>query len=361
MTDKVGLVMIIKDEEAVIERALRSAIPYIETYVIVDTGSTDRTKEIIREVMVGIPGLLVDRPWVNFGVNRSEALALCDGRMKWAIMMDADDNLEGIQPPATVWARNDIDAYMIHLMHGSINHRRLQIFRTGVGWYYEGPVHETPACRKKDVVIGVFSGEMHMVTRCEGSRSRNPRKYLDDAAVLAEELRQHPENPRITYHLAQSYRDAGKPDEARRWYLAYLSLSDADKVESYLCYMNLINLTVDESEQLRYAWAGVDLLPDRLEVPYALVSKRREDRRPITQECFALVNMTHKRIPDPNQNFCIPDVYAWGFDNERTVIASTTGHVREAYESAMRCAVNAPTEEMRSAARCNMKILEKML
>ena len=48
---KVGLVMIVKDEEAVITRALASAIPYINRWLIVDTGSTDNTKFIINNAI----------------------------------------------------------------------------------------------------------------------------------------------------------------------------------------------------------------------------------------------------------------------------------------------------------------------
>jgi hypothetical protein len=362
MADKVGLVMIVKNEEAVIERALRSALPYISTWVIVDTGSTDRTKEIIREVMAGIPGQIFDRPWVNFGVNRSEALALCDGRMKWAIMMDADDTIEGVVPGPHVWSHHDIDAFMMTLKHGSLVHRRLQIFRTGLGWRYDGPVHETPDCTEKsDIRIGIFPPEIYMVTRCEGARSRNPTKYLDDAHMLEQELQEHPDNPRIVFYIAQSYRDAGKREQAFIWYRRYLDISSGADSERYLCYMNLIALTPDEGEQFRYAWAGVNMYPDRLEVPYALFSQRRKDGRPITQECFALSNITEKRIINPEYTCNIPEIYTWGFDNERAVIAATTGHKKEAYKSAMRCAVYAPTEEMRVLARRNAEILEKDL
>jgi glycosyltransferase involved in cell wall biosynthesis len=362
MLPAVGLVMIVKDEEAVIERALRSALPYISTWVIVDTGSTDRTKEIIRAVMSGIPGILVDRPWTNFGVNRSEAMALCDGRMKWAIMMDADDTIEGVIPNSYVWEHNDIDAFTMTLKHGSMIHRRLQIFRTGLEWRYDGPVHETPDCRgKSDIRIGVLPPEIYMVTRCEGARSRNPTKYLDDALLLEQELQGHPDNPRIVFYIAQSYRDAGMRDKAFVWYKRYLDISSGEISERYLCYMNLIALTTNEDDQFRYAWAGVNLFPDRLEVPYALFSQRRKDRRPITQECFALSNMTTMRMINPAHSYSIPEIYAWGFDNERAVISAETGHKREAYESSLRCVANAPNEEMRTLARHNVALLEKEL
>ena len=71
------LAMIVRDEEAVIERALASARAIgIDQWVIVDTGSTDRTPELIEAVLKGIPGKLHRRPWVNFGHNRTELLDL---------------------------------------------------------------------------------------------------------------------------------------------------------------------------------------------------------------------------------------------------------------------------------------------
>jgi glycosyltransferase involved in cell wall biosynthesis len=73
-----GVCMIVKDEENVIERALRSVLRTVDTWCIVDTGSTDKTKEIIQKVAdeLGKVGHLYDRKWVNFGHNRSEALTL---------------------------------------------------------------------------------------------------------------------------------------------------------------------------------------------------------------------------------------------------------------------------------------------
>ena len=43
--------MIVKDEQAVIERLLRSVSPFIDSYLIVDTGSSDDTADIIHRVM----------------------------------------------------------------------------------------------------------------------------------------------------------------------------------------------------------------------------------------------------------------------------------------------------------------------
>jgi cellulose synthase/poly-beta-1,6-N-acetylglucosamine synthase-like glycosyltransferase len=68
--------MIVKDEKDVIQRCLDSVIPVIDYWVIVDTGSTDGTQEIIKNHMKNIPGELFERPWKNWGATRTEALRL---------------------------------------------------------------------------------------------------------------------------------------------------------------------------------------------------------------------------------------------------------------------------------------------
>ena len=52
----------------------------IDYWVVVDTGSTDGTQQIIKDFMAKhkIPGELFERPWVNFSHNRSEALELAE-------------------------------------------------------------------------------------------------------------------------------------------------------------------------------------------------------------------------------------------------------------------------------------------
>ena len=72
--------MIVKNEKDVIVRCLESVKPVIDYWVIVDTGSTDGTQKIIKKELKDIPGELYERPWKNFGENRSEAFNLAKGK-----------------------------------------------------------------------------------------------------------------------------------------------------------------------------------------------------------------------------------------------------------------------------------------
>ena len=84
--------MIVKDEAGVIERCLASVKPFVTHWAIVDTGSTDGTQDIIRRCMADVPGALHERPWRDFGHNRSEALDLARAQGGgYVLVMDADN------------------------------------------------------------------------------------------------------------------------------------------------------------------------------------------------------------------------------------------------------------------------------
>src|SRR5204862_2757696 len=83
--------MIVRNEAPVIRRCLDSVRPIIDYWVIVDTGSTDGTQDIIRELYKDIPGELHERPWVDFAHNRTETLNLARERAEYIFVIDADE------------------------------------------------------------------------------------------------------------------------------------------------------------------------------------------------------------------------------------------------------------------------------
>jgi hypothetical protein len=87
---KVSLCMIVRNEEHNLPACLQSARGLFDEIVIVDTGSTDRTKEIAGELGARV----FDFPWVdNFAVARNESNRHATG--DWIFWLDADDRLDG--------------------------------------------------------------------------------------------------------------------------------------------------------------------------------------------------------------------------------------------------------------------------
>ncbi len=85
-TYQLCLNMIVRDESHVITECLDSVSPYIDYWVICDTGSEDDTAQIIEDYFAarGIPGELHHHEWRDFGFNRSRALDLVRGKARYA-------------------------------------------------------------------------------------------------------------------------------------------------------------------------------------------------------------------------------------------------------------------------------------
>ena len=121
------LTMIVRNEQAFIERCLASIKPHIDSWTIVDTGSTDDTKKLIRKALKGVPGKLHEREFVNFGHNRTEALALAKGTADWLLLLDADETVE-VHPDLLTWLADDpdpeTDAWMVEIVDSGMIWKR---------------------------------------------------------------------------------------------------------------------------------------------------------------------------------------------------------------------------------------------
>ena len=89
-----SLCMIVKDEEQHLARCLLSAKPVVDEIIIVDTGSTDRTKDIARAYGARV----FDFPWTNdFSEARNHSLSMATG--DWILVLDADEVISPLDYP----------------------------------------------------------------------------------------------------------------------------------------------------------------------------------------------------------------------------------------------------------------------
>lgn len=146
--------MIARNEEAVLPRVLASLAeaPAITEVCVLDTGSTDRTGEVARDL-----GARVER-WdegndktgylADFAAARNRSLAMATN--PWLMMVDADDVLKVDDPSAdvTAWlttahAEGVVAAYMTIHDGGHYRFQQIRFMRAGVVQYV-GRVHEYP-------------------------------------------------------------------------------------------------------------------------------------------------------------------------------------------------------------------------
>ncbi len=216
----VCLNMIVKDEAPVILRSLASVKPIIDYWVIVDTGSSDGTQNLIREFMKDIPGELHERDWVNFEHNRNQALELTKGKGDYVLFIDADEVLsfsDEFELPLL-----DQDCYYIPIKFNSTSYTRLMLINNMLDWKWEGVLHEYITCIKANR-CATLAGVTNIVYT-DGHRSTDPYKYKKDAELLENALIDDPENARYRFYLAQSYKDNQNYAKALQNYKARISL-----------------------------------------------------------------------------------------------------------------------------------------
>ncbi|WP_229703106.1 glycosyltransferase family 2 protein [Streptomyces albiflavescens] len=213
----VCLNMIVKDEAHVIRRCLESVRPLIDTWVIVDTGSTDGTQDVIREVYGDLPGELYERPWKGFDGSRTEAVELARSRADYLLFMDADDVMEvesGFRLPELA-----LDAYNITVRDGSSVNRRSALVSTRLPWRYVGVLHEYLDCGTR-CTLGTIEGACIRIVGGGGrSMGKSMReKYLRDAEILEQGLIKEPDNTRYAFYVARSWHNALEPEKALEAY-----------------------------------------------------------------------------------------------------------------------------------------------
>ena len=142
--------MIVRDEEKNLPHCLESVRGMFDEIVVVDTGSTDRTKEIAR----AFGAKVFDFAWVdNFAAARNEALSHATG--DYAFWLDADDvvepgELEKLRALLRRLRAGDEAAYVVRCAcdpgpdgtggETVVDHVRLFPLRDDVRWTYR--VHE---------------------------------------------------------------------------------------------------------------------------------------------------------------------------------------------------------------------------
>lgn len=208
--------MIVKNERHVIKRCLDSVRPLIDYWVIVDTGSTDGTQEVINAYMKDIPGELHERPWKNFGENRNEALQLAKGKADYLLFMDADDFLE--YAPSFTLPPLKAGLYKIWRVSqgGGSSFQNHQMIRSDLPWRWVGVVHEYLECD-----LPYSSSLLEHITYIiggDGASHHDPKKFQRYVKLLEEGLKKEPNNSRYVFYLAESYRFAGEKQKAIDWY-----------------------------------------------------------------------------------------------------------------------------------------------
>lgn len=192
----ISLCMIVKNEEKVLERCLDSIVNTVDEIVIVDTGSTDSTKDIARKYTSQV----FEIEWVDdFSYARNYAASKANG--EWVLVLDADEYVEkdstGSFRKQLEESKDNVDAYSVKIINftgknasTTVQNYHDRVYRNNGKIEYIRKIHEQfTRIDGKDLSIDrasltiYHSGYMSAVVQEKGKLERN--KILIDQEMNA--------------------------------------------------------------------------------------------------------------------------------------------------------------------------------
>lgn len=331
MKPSLCLNMIVRNEGARIERCLRSALPYVKSAVVLDTGSTDDTKEIITRLCreYDVVPIVREGVFTNFSQARNDAWKLartCNGLhvdngrdvvpwCQYALLMDADMELV-VDDPEAFDCLFDGTALSLDMMQtgGSITYgnRRIVNLQVPRDDIYVGATHEYIDIPANGMITGA-----RFIDHADGSNRAD--KYPRDVRLLEDDLKRDPNNARSWFYLANTYRDWGKHALAGVAYKKRIELGGWDE-EVHNAMMNLANCRRACGDEAGFVSGMVDAYrfrPSRAEPLYDLARHYRDKGAPAAAMLYAKPGM---EIPRPSDLLFVNDfVYSHGLRYEFSV------------------------------------------
>ncbi len=309
--------MIVRNEEARIERCLSSVLPYISAAVIVDTGSTDNTIRLMEKTFAeaNVPYEIFKRPFINFMQARNAALDLARlSKLDFDYLLLTDADMELVVEDKLCFANLTGPSYDIIQKAGTLSyHNRRVVSRFARGGYL-GVTHEY-----LDVAAaGCLSG-VHFLDHADGSNRKD--KFQRDIDLLLADLRDHPSNERSWFYLAQSYRDNGQPAQAAQAYRRRIEMGGwAEEVwQAKVNHATCLKDLGDEGGFVTGMLDAYNYRPSRAEALYDLAKHFREKGNNYASLAFSRPGMGIPRTKDAL--FVSDYVYDTGLKEEFSICA----------------------------------------
>ncbi|PZU88082.1 MAG: glycosyl transferase [Chryseobacterium sp.] len=217
---KISLCLIVKNEEEVLARCLESARDFADEIIVVDTGSTDKTKEIAKQ----FTDKIYDFEWINdFSAARN--FAFSKATMDYQMWLDADD----VVPEKSVKQINELKGtlnddveivtmkYVLSIDQNdkpTFHSTRERLFKRSKNYEWIDPVHECIPLignlHYTDIEI------WHKKTKLEVLSTRNIDIYRNL------ENRGEKFSPRQLYYYARELREHNETGKAIIYYEKFL-------------------------------------------------------------------------------------------------------------------------------------------
>lgn len=279
ISDKQPLLVVtimVKNEAPVMEATLKPFLQAdLQYYLILDTGSTDNTVQVVRDLFQKYKikhGHIVEQPFVNFAVSRNYALECAEKIFPHAVfflMIDAEwymHNVEGLLKFCEKNQNNTSKAFFIKRFFATNNAIEYCscLFKAHQGVQYVGAVHE---CINQATYIKVPDEIFISVEPSQTGNEKSSRRWHRDVDILLKEHQKNPSVLRTMFYLGQTYACLHEFKQALFWY-GKRCHGQANDEEKYLAHVRkavIYQLLGNGAQALFYYFKAYSVRPQRIE------------------------------------------------------------------------------------------------
>ena len=197
----VCLCMIVKDAGPGFNQVLMSNLPYFDEWCILDTGSTDGTQEVIKNVLKYKKGTLYEEPFVNFKVSRNRCLDLANTSSEYIMMLDDTYIIQG-DLKSFLLENHEADSYSLMVKSHDVEYFSNRILKNK-NLRYIYTIHEII---EPNLNVMIPNDRVWIIdTNSDYMTKRTNDRKLFDLKLLLEEYENNPDDPRSLYYIAQTY------------------------------------------------------------------------------------------------------------------------------------------------------------
>lgn len=214
-----------KNEERCIQRCIQSIYNHADEIIVIDTGSTDNTLEVIRSEFEGIR--IYNKEWTNdFSDIRNYALNLAT--YTWVFFLDADEymkpeSLDTLKDTLKLAEMIEDQCYCLSPSILDLNGNRYtntqRILNKKFDFYYTGRVHEEPKSHRFNKVFDIGLSLTIFHDGYEQNIYLNKRKAERNMNMIKLMLNEEPNNLKWNYYHARAllrYQQAPEEYEAEQ-------------------------------------------------------------------------------------------------------------------------------------------------
>jgi glycosyltransferase involved in cell wall biosynthesis len=273
MAVKLILTQIMKNESHIAERMLNSILPIVDGVVVVDTGSTDNSIQIVKDwgIKNNIETYVFEMPFDNFCNTRNHSfekaremfLSKNDGHTYYNFWLDFDEQM--IVDKTFNKQKLDRDLYMLNTNIGQMRYTRNELCRLDKAFSWYGVVHEFIISKEKNITSGIVEGLSVNVQMDGGSwKGDIAAKYKGHAHTLEKYIDQDRKDPRWIFYTAQSYHDSSCVKDNRE--------ENEDRLRrSIRYYKERVSRPDGYPEEIFYSQYRIGTIMRALEEPWNLV------------------------------------------------------------------------------------------